>query len=147
MKNNFLFLLITFLLFSSCSYNRQYQNRKTDKEEAERVTVKLYYLLRDKKYKESYALFSPRFLEVTDTVKLREIYNVCLEKLGEIKDQSILSWETNVVEGSNPKSEYLLIYTVKRSRFEAKETIRLEKENDTLKIIAYNIQSKGFETK
>ena len=144
MKKLLCYLIICSLVFSSCNFNSHYTDKPLDRDEAERITVKFYYLLRDKNYNDTYKLFSPRFLEVTNTSKIEQIFKTSDEELGEIKDQSLVSWKTNVVKGSNPISEYLLVYDVKRSKFNSKETIRLEKENDTIKILSYNVQSDGF---
>lgn len=96
------------------------------------------------KYKETHSLFSPRFLEVTDTTQINKIFQASNEQLGQIKDQILETCETNIVEGSNPISEYLLVYTIKRTKFNSKETIHLEKENGVIKITSYNVQSDGF---
>jgi len=144
MKKKSFLLVLTLVSLTSCNFNSFYTDRKSDKEDAESVTTKFYYLLRDKKYQDTYKLFSPRFLEITNESKIKDIYDASDNKLGSIKDQNLISWKTNIVEGSNPKSEYLLVYEVKREKFISKETIRLEKENDTIKILAYNVQSDGF---
>ena len=144
MEKKYVFIILFSLFLSSCNFNRTYTDRPIDREEAERVTVKFYYMLRDKKYNQTHALFSPRFIEVTDTSKLNNIFKTSDEQLGKIEDQTLETCKTNIVEGSNPISEYLLIYKVRRNKFYSKETIRLEKENDTIKILAYNIQSDGF---
>ncbi|OUD35316.1 hypothetical protein [Flavobacterium sp. FPG59] len=144
MKKNYLSIFLLSISLSSCNFNNHHTNRPLDKEEVERVTTKFYYSLRDKKYKETHSLFSTRFLEVTDTSKIDKIFQGSDEELGEIKDQILETCETNVVEGSNPISEYLLVYKVKRTKFDSKETIHLEKENGTIKILSYNVQSDGF---
>ena len=143
MKKIYILLFISLFLLS-CNYNSYYTDREIDREEAERVTVKFFYLLRDSKHKETHSLFSKRFLKVTNTSKVDEIFNTSDTKLGKIENHTLETWHTNIVEGSNPKSEYLLVYNVKRSKFDSKETFRLEKENDTIKILGYNVQSDGF---
>ena len=137
-------ILLISVTLSSCNFNSHYTDRPQDREEAERVTVKFYYLLRDKKYSEAHSLFSPRFLEVTNDSRLDELFKSSDDQLGEIQDQTLETWKTNRVDGSNPISEYLLIYNVKRTKFNSRETIRLEKEKDEIKILAYNVQSEGF---
>lgn len=144
MKKIFLSIFLLSITLSSCNFNKHYTNRPLDKEEVERITTKFYYLLRDKKYKQTNSLFSPRFLEVTNASKVSEIFQASDEKLGEIKDQTLETCETNVVEGSNPISEYLLVYNVKRTKFNSKETIHLEKEKGIIKILSYNVQSDRF---
>ncbi|RTY85912.1 hypothetical protein EKL32_28245 [Flavobacterium sp. GSN2] len=144
MKKQICYLFLLSLISISCNFNSHYTNREIDREEAERVTTKFYYLLRDKNHKNTFELFSQKFLEITDTTQLNEIYITSDEKLGNITDQTLLSWETNIIEGSNPVSEYLLVYNVKRNKFDSKEIIRLEKENGVIKILAYNVSSDGF---
>ena len=144
MKKQTLLILLISIFISSCTFNSSYVDRDVDRQEAERVTVKFFYLLRDKKFNETHSLFSPRFLEVTNKEKINQIFQTSEERLGSIKDQILESWNTNIVKGTNSKSEYLLVYKVKRTKFDSKEKIRLEKENDTIKILYYNIESEGL---
>ena len=144
MKKQTLLILLISIFISSCTFNSSYVDRDVDRQEAERVTVKFFYLLRDKKFNETHSLFSPRFLQVTNKEKINQIFQTSEERLGSIKDQILESWNTNNVKGTNYKSEYFLVYKVKRTKFDTKERIRLEKENDTIKILYYNIESEGL---
>jgi hypothetical protein len=144
MKKKTILILFISTFITSCTFNSSYVDREVDRQEAERVTVKFFYLLHEKKFNETHSLFSPRFMEVTNKEKLNQLFQASEEKLGSVKDQSLESWNTNVVKGTNSKSEYLLVYNVKRTKFNSKETLRLEKENDTIKILYYNIESEGL---
>jgi len=137
--------LLTMLILTSCHYNNQYLNREEDKKEAEQVTNKLYDLLKAKDYEGTTSLFSKKFFEVTDKEKLLRLYSTTNEKLGDLTDTEVEIWETRVVEGSNPISNYTFVYKNKYTNFVAKETINLTKDEDgQLRIVGYNINSDGF---
>lgn len=137
--------LLTLSIMTSCHYNSQYLNREEDKNEAEQVTNKLYDFLKSKNYEGTNDLFSKKFFEVTDKEKLLKIYAMTNEKLGDLITTEVESWETKVVKGSNPSSNYVLVYKNKYERFEARETITLTKEEDgQIRILGYNINSDGF---
>jgi hypothetical protein len=135
----------TVLILASCHFNSQYINRDEDKKDAEKITTKLFDLLKTKNYNETTELFSNKFFEVSSQEKLFEIFAATSNKLGELQNTKIESWETKIVQGSNPSANYLLVYKNKYENFESKETFTLTKEKDgKTRIIAYNINSNGF---
>ena len=135
----------TVLTLASCQFNSQYINRDEDKKDAEKITTKLFDLLKTKNYNGTTDLFGKKFFEVSSKEKLFEIFAATNNKLGELQDTKIESWETKRVEGSNPSADYLLVYKNKYEKFESKETITLTKETDgKIRIIGYNINSDGF---
>jgi hypothetical protein len=58
---------------------------------------------------------------------------------GKIKNDSLSTWQTLVVKGTNSKSNYLLTYEVDRDFSHTQETFIMQKENDTIKIEKYKI--------
>jgi len=61
MKNYILILLSWFLV--SCSFNKTYENREADKEEAEKVTNSFYSLIQQNKKNELFGLLMINFLK------------------------------------------------------------------------------------
>lgn len=131
---------------ASCHFNSQYIDRTEDKMAGEVVTNKLYDYIKNKKYEETISLCSQNFFEKStkeDFIKLLQVVN---EKIGDLEDVNIDSWNTRRVVGSNPSANYLFIYKNKYAKFTATETIKLTREqDDQIRIIAYNIQVDGFE--
>lgn len=139
-------LIIGFLLIliTSCQFNSFNNNSNKDKEDAERVTGQVYALIRLDDYAKTYELFSPKFLQGWDTTQLVDLLRKFDNKLGKVDSIHLDTWNTKVVEGSNPQSDYLLVYTVKRDKFMSKETFGLTKENGVIKIYGYKVESEGF---
>lgn len=138
MKYIYLFL-ISFLLIS-CSFNQTFSNRESDKKEAEKIPQKFYWEFRyGSNYDKIYDLFSEKFFEVTSKEKLNEINTVTQNEFGTIEDYNLVKWETFVMTGTNPRSEYVLTYDVKRSIGKTQETFSMRKENGTIKIVGYRV--------
>jgi hypothetical protein len=142
--NKSVFVLISLTLFFSCSFTATYNNRTEDKKEAQKVGDKFYSLLKQGKYDDTYKLFSKRFFQVSDTTQMNKMYRTIFQKLGAITSDSIAHWETHVVTGTNPSSVYVLYYSVEREKYESKETVSLSKQNDTIKIDGYHVNSDGL---
>ena len=135
----------TVLTLASCQFNSQYINREEDMKDAEKVTIQLFDLLKIKNYEATTALFSKKFFEVSSEEKLFELFAAANNKLGELQDTKIESWETKRVEGSNPSANYFLVYKNKYEKFESKESITLTRDTDgVIRIVGYNINSDGF---
>ena len=138
MKYSYLFFIILTLI--SCNYNSTYSNRESDKNEAEKIPKKFYWEIQyGNSEEETFKLFSEKFFEVTDKNKLREIIALSNSQFGAIKEYNLGNWETFVVKGSNPKSEYVLIYDVIRENTKTQEKFSMVKENGVIKIVGYNV--------
>lgn len=116
--------VLLIVIMSSCHFNSQYVNREEDKKEAEKVTNEFYQLLKAKDYEATTKLFSKKFFEVTDKEKLFRIFAMTTEKLGELKNVEIETWETRRVEGTKPSGDYAFMYKTHMIIF------RLEKPSD-----------------
>lgn len=137
-----MFILLT---MTACHFNSQYRNREEDKQDAEKITNQLFEQLKANDYEAANKLFSKKFFSVTDKETLFKIFSMTSEKLGPLKETEILKWETNRLEGSNPKAEYAFIYKCAFEKFPAKVTIRLIREEDgKIRIISYHVDSVGF---
>ena len=139
-----IFPVILFLMLVSSRFNSSYINREEDKRDAEQVIVQFYGLLKNQDYKGTYRLFDKRFIEVTDTQKLNEIYDISFEKLGNVESYNIEKWETEAIVGANSKTNYVFLLNVKRSNYASKETVTLLKEKDDIKVISYHVNSDGL---
>lgn len=137
-------IILSLTLFFSCSFTATYNNRIEDKNEAQKVADKFYTLLKEGKYDDTYKLFSKKFFQVADTSKMNKMYHMTFQKLGAITTDSVAHWETHVVTGTNPSSIYVLYYLVEREKYESKETVSLSRENDSIKIDGYRVNSDGF---
>lgn len=87
-------------------------------------------------------LESKNLFKVTLKNDFSQILNTVSTECGYIKSYSLIHWETLVVECTNPINEYVLVYKVNRNIKNTKEKITLKKENDSVKILGYNIEFK-----
>lgn len=131
--------IVTLLLLVGCSYNRTYQNRKSDQNEAEEITKKFYYALTYGNPADADKLFSAKFFEATPKDKLAAFIDKSKNDDGKITEYELKDSQTLVVEGTNAKSEYILKYDVKREKNPTIETISMIKENGVIKIVGYNV--------
>lgn len=137
MKNYFL-ILLSFLLIS-CNFNTVHENREEDKKDAEK-TVQTFYNLLEKENKDAlFKLMSKEFTGSTPKEKFDKIIDATLKDCGKVINDSLVQWQTLTVEGTNPKSEYILVYKVKRSIKNTNERFIMKKEGDLIKVLRYNI--------
>jgi hypothetical protein len=137
-------VLFCLILLFSCNRNATYSNRAEDKDDAQKITNVFYSLLRNEKYNDTYKLFSKVFFEVTDTLKLNEMYQMTYRKSGAIDSINLDHWQTEVKKGTNASLVYVLFFVVKREKYNSKETITLLKENDSIRIVGYHVDSDAF---
>lgn len=138
MKRYYLFLIL--LALTSCNFNKTYSNRESDKKDAEKIPEKFYWeVMYGSNEGEIFKLFSESFFEVTDRNNLRKIISISQGEFGNIKEYNLKSWETLVVKGTNPRSEYILVYDVTRENTKTQESFSMVKENGVIKILGYNV--------
>src|SRR5476651_601248 len=82
------------ICFTACQFNSTYLNRDEDKKDAEKVTNQLFDFIKNKKYEESYALYSDKFWEVTSKQKMKSYDSITNAKLGELDSINLDKWET-----------------------------------------------------
>jgi len=139
MKHLYL-ILISFLLIS-CSFNQTFSNREEDKKDAEEISQKFFWELKYGGNMDTiYSLFGDKFFEVTDKDKLLQIINTSQNDIGRVEEYNLVKWETLIVKGSNSKSEYVLVYDVKRGTAKTEETFSMQKDkNGDIKIVGYRV--------
>lgn len=146
MKGQICIIITMFFIFSCKNeFTVQRKNNQSDKREAEKV-MDVYFdnLLLDKE-SENLLLFSKEFFKVSSKEKMIKENELIKNKLGKVLGKELKHWETSVVSGTSPKSEYLLVYDIKREKFNSSETFYLVKEeSDSIKIYSYKIESEGL---
>lgn len=123
----------------SCNYNETYSNREQDKQDAEKVIKKFYASIKENNKESTIKLFSKKFFLITNKQQLNEMINWTNEKGGTISNYTLSNWQTLIIKGPNPKSDYSLVYYIKRDSINTQEIFSLQKENDTIKIVGYKI--------
>ncbi|MBO9693588.1 hypothetical protein [Chryseobacterium sp.] len=135
----YIVILITFVLVS-CSYNKIYEDRESDKQDAQKIINKFYFLIQQNNdKKEVFRLFSKRFFQEVEKERFEQILNKTDSDFGKVKDYELTNSWTQIIEGSNPISKYELSYVVTRDSTQTKEYFRLQKEKDSIKIISYRL--------
>jgi hypothetical protein len=139
-------VLLFFILFSCKNDFHVYRNNNdSDKREGEKITGTYFDNILLEKSEENLKLFSDEFFKQTNKEELLQEFHFIEEKLGKITSKEIQGWETSIVTGTSPKSEYLFVYDVERVKFNSIETFYLMKDsNDSIKIYSYKIDSKGL---
>ncbi|CAH0224264.1 hypothetical protein [Chryseobacterium sp. Bi04] len=134
----YILTLISFL-FIGCSYDKIYENREADKQDAQKVINKFYFLIKEDNNKEVFKLFSDRFFKEVGKERFEQILDKTDNDFGKVKDYELTDSWTQIIKGSNSISKYKLSYLVTRDSTQTKEYFRLQKENDTVKIISYRL--------
>lgn len=127
MKKIFLFLLITILL-SSCRFSNKYQNRESDKQEAEEITSELLENLKQLNIEEVTKVFGEKFFEVTTKEELLNIFEITNRELGRLENIELNDWNTTVSEGAIEQGVYNLNYKCEFEKGKADLNISLIKD-------------------
>jgi hypothetical protein len=141
----FIQLILVGLSISGCVYTRTFKNRDDDLDDAKKVTDQFFNALKKDDFKSIYPLFSQRFFQVTPKDSLNYIFVMSKNKLGTVETTGITNWGTQVTEGTTQSGDYMINFTVHRTKFDSKEQIRLvEEEDGKIRIAYYHITSDGF---
>lgn len=144
MKKLLLTLIIP-ILATSCHYSNKYQNRESDKQDAEKVTTELFGYLKNSDFEKATKLFDDEFFKVTSKEDLMKIFESTRNKLGGLKSTELADWNTMVSEGAIEQGIYNLNYNGEFENDSAKLKFTLIKnENGKIKVVGYNIQSNAF---
>jgi hypothetical protein len=134
------------LLAASCHFNSSSTNSQADVDEAEAFGTKFYNLVKSGNFEKTYPLFSKEFFEATDTPALKAIFSATLSNLGEIKEIKVEQCATEVVHGTDARSEYAIAYKIERSKYASEEVLQLQKQNGKIRIMSYKVNSEDFVT-
>jgi hypothetical protein len=140
------FTVLLFLVLTACNFNvnASYENEENEKENAESKVALFYNNTEKNDITNVMNLFSDSFYKISDRNKFKTFLIEKKKTLGDFKSYVLEDWKTTRVEGTSPKTEYLLIYKVEYSKFSAVETFSLIKEKGEVKILGYHVDSKGF---
>lgn len=142
MKKNVLFLTIL-ILFISCNFNANFssENEESDKSEALSIAGFFYLHMANKSHDSILNLMSNEFYKVTSKDEFIKFLKNKDSLLGDYKDMKLLSCKTLRVSGTNPKTEYYLIFKIRYSRRQVEENISMINEKGLVKIIGYSINT------
>lgn len=145
MKKLRYFTLLLILAAFSCKFNTQERNNIKDKKEGENVMNTFFENIKSGNVDINKDLLSDSFLKISGVEQYDEDQKFIERKLGRILNIDLIRWETNIVSGSHPKSEYTFEYHINRENYDSDEIYYLSKENDgSIKINSYKIDSRGF---
>lgn len=131
MKKYILILLSLFLI--NC------HNKKQEVKEAKKITQKFYTLLRENNREEIFKLCGNELFKVASKKQVNQMFDTSFLQFGNIKKDSLIYEQTNIINDNNSKDEYVLIYNVTRDIKNTQEKFTLHKENDSIKIVGYFI--------
>lgn len=134
-------ILPVIFLLASCNINATYENREADKEDALSVADSFYNRMEQNDHTGTYVFFTKKFLQVTDTFKLGAFYKKVEATCGQAIRYKLLDWKTSIVKGSNPQSEYYLVFEITRKICKTKETLTFKKEVDAIRITTYDVKT------
>jgi len=129
---------------TACTFTSTRLNQEEDRNAAEKVAKKLFELLKTKNYDTAYTLFSDSLWANTTKDKLKTVFTYSDGKLGDMKNDSLASWQTKVVSGTAPSAQYELVYQNQYEKGPAKVEILLTQEKGKIKILGYHINSDLF---
>ncbi|UOQ73722.1 DUF4019 domain-containing protein [Hymenobacter cellulosilyticus] len=136
-------LVGTALLASSlmgCNYTTSVTNSEEDRKPAELVTDSFLMNQKQGRRDANLRLFGEEMWETTSREKVRQLWARRDTLLGPLVHTELGPWQTQVVKGTNPSSNYVLQYKSKYAKGSALETFTLEREaDDSIKIVGYNI--------
>jgi PBP1b-binding outer membrane lipoprotein LpoB len=140
-----LLILIIPILSTSCHFSNKYQNRESDKQDAEKITAELFGNITQSDFEKATELFGEEFFKVTSKADLIKIFESTKNKLGELKSTELVDWNTMISEGAIEKGVYNLNYNADFEKDKAQLKITLTKnENGKIKVVGYNIRSNAF---
>jgi|SRR5690606_29900123 hypothetical protein len=140
-----LLILIIPILSTSCHFSNKYQNRESDKQDAEKITTELFGYMKTSDFEQATELFGDEFFKVTTKEDLIKIFESTQNKLGGLKSTELADWNTMVSEGAIEQGIYNLSYNGEFENDSAKLKLTLTKnENGKIKVVGYNIQSNAF---
>lgn len=129
----------------SCNVSQTYENRDSDKADAEVVINKLFEKLKKSDFENASLFFGDKFYEVTSKDKLFNLLETSDVKLGKITKYELLNWNSSVSEGAIENGKYVFVYKLICEKNEGKLKITLHKnENGEIKIVGYSLGSEAF---
>jgi hypothetical protein len=128
------YLIISFsLILINCSSKQEYLK------EAKKTTQKFYSLLKENNREEIFKLCGDELFKVASKEQVNQMFDTSFSQFGNIKNDSLIYQQTNIIKGAHSINEYILIYNVKRDIKNTQEKFTLHKEDDSIKVVGYYI--------
>ena len=144
MKKLLLILLLP-IFITSCHFSSKYQNRESDRKDAEKVTAELFDCLAQSDFEMAASLFGEEFYKATTREELMNIFESTDNRLGKLKGTELVDWNTMVSEGAIEQDVYNLNYNSEFEKDRAQLKITLMKnDKGEIKVVGYNLQSNAF---
>jgi hypothetical protein len=132
-------------LLTACHFTASRINREKDKKAAEELVGIFFENEQQNRPEANLQLFSKQFYKATSPQKLSQIFTKRNQLLGKLQRIELAAWETKVVSGTDPSSQYVLQYKNKYEKGDATETFSLLRdENDAIRINGYRLNSDAF---
>lgn len=129
------------LILCSCNFsvNSVQTNKESDKEQAEAVAAKLYWHTLNNEFDKIPELFGATFYKENKKEDLVDFLLKKKEVQGNFIEFNLKDWSTKLVSGTNPLSEYILVYEVKYEKKTVIEKISMIQEKNRIKIVGYYV--------
>lgn len=136
--------LFACIIFSgmSCSFNSTSLNSDADKTAADKIAVTFYEAVRENALEKTYPVLSKDFFLYTTKPEYEIMMGNFNRITGNLMNYELEKWDSKVVSGTDPSGSYHLQYKVYYDKDTTTETFNLIKEEDGIKIIGYQINSK-----
>lgn len=141
-RMHFIKIITIFFLLApvyACHFNSTFLNREKDKDDASKVVDSFYKAIGDNNFKDVDKIMGDSFLKYTPIDTLRQTILHVNQEYGNVKSFSIINWQTRVMEGTDSRADYLLLYDVTRDKKHTQESFTLTKEGNKVKITNYHI--------
>lgn len=126
-------LILLALFFTNCSSGEK--NIK----EAEKITQKFYILLKENDREKILKLYGDELFKIASKEQINQMLDTSFSQFGNIKNDSLIYQQTNIIKGAHSKNEYVLIYNVNRDIKNTQEKFTLHEEGDSIKVVGYYI--------
>ncbi|WP_426324388.1 hypothetical protein [Pedobacter sp. R-06] len=136
----YLFMFILISIFISCTVKTTTTDNVEDKNKAEAISDKFYNALKKQQYPSTISLFSSKFFHVLSRETLLKNYTKIANEQGTVVSADLIEWHTKTVSNDESKNVYTLTFNVKRTLNKTIETLTFYMENNTLKIVNYDIK-------
>lgn len=141
----YIYIIIISLISLSCTCNFNFSDSITNVDAAKEVTEQFYSSIMELDYASTDTLFSELFWESVSEERVDRIHMAILEKLGPLEEISFSDYSFKVVRGTNPSTNYTLIYNTRYKDYDAVETFHLRKDSDEkIRITSYHVNSEGL---
>lgn len=135
-------IILSTILLMNC--NVRHDNNIIDKVEGEEIANQFYYHLQMEEFDKAEKLFGEKAFEENSREDLKNYFKATIAQFDNLKNFQLDHWETSVVDGSNAKGQYIFFYYVTRFPKHTFEKLYMEKENDSIKIIGYEVTLENY---